>query len=226
MVKRINCSFLTGKFLFLQTGNVQLKPTRYLRFTCWVLPTCGHHTKDCWPHGHTNSEPQGGLLVPPVLRHSRRKIIWLGTFLREMFWRMSMKSNYSGNERRETLIIWACVCCLKKITKVALKSLNHLQVKLKTPDIDPFLHSTICSTIGSENDICPMDPVRVHSTKAYIYVYIYCIYTLKRLQNMLDDVCSNCFHVARIKRPTHLATKRDWTTRCLQRLNSQGPKPF
>lgn len=177
MVKRINCSFLTGKFLFLQTGNVQLKPTRYLRFTCWVLPTCGHHTKDCWPHGHTNSEPQGGLLVPPVLRHSRRKIIWLGTFLREMFWRMSMKSNYSGNERRETLIIWACVCCLKKITKVALKSLNHLQVKLKTPDIDPFLHSTICSTIGSENDICPMDPVRVHSTKAYIYVYIYTVYT-------------------------------------------------
>ena len=65
----------------------------------------------------------------------------------------------------------------KKITKVALKSLNHLQVKLKTPDIDPFLHSTICSTIGSENDICPMDPVRVHSTNAYIYVYIYTVYT-------------------------------------------------
>lgn len=64
----------------------------------------------------------------------------------------------------------------KKITKVALKSLNHLQVKLKTPDIDPFLHSTICSTIGSENDICPMDPVRVHSTNAYIYVYIYILY--------------------------------------------------
>lgn len=93
MVKRINYSFLTGKFLFIQTGNMQLKATGCLRFTCWVLPTCGHHTKNCWPHGHTNSEPQGGLLVPPVLRHSRRKIIWLGTFLREMFWRMSMKSN-------------------------------------------------------------------------------------------------------------------------------------
>lgn len=62
--------------------------------------------------------------------------------------------------------------------------------------------------------------------RIHICIYIYCIYTLKRLQNMLDDVCSNCFHVARIKRPTHLATKRDWTTRCLQRLNSQGPKPF